>query len=372
MNKVAITGYGVVTPFGIGVNTMMEGIKNDTYCFTEQEVIVRDNSKPVILPTGRVPFPMDILDEYPNSIARYMTPMSLFLHLAYKEARDMAYLTDKDMSNAGVYVASTLPHIHTGKTQLVSDIFKTFTNNPAFILAQLINCANRVITPCAACSTSLQAVNMAAEDIANGKIDIAICGATEEWSNELAKIFVKLDIASKTSCRPFEYDRDGTVISEGAGILILESEEHAKNRLVKTLGYIAGTGHSFSANISVPTEDSITKCMLDAYTPFYFNQREGTSGEVLICAHATGTPTGDAIEKAAIEKFRIRLKSMHKTVSYSTYKQYLGHTMAASGVIELIASLVKEPFFPTINNAFGLGGVNASTLVINNEWFYRD
>lgn len=364
MNKVVVTGYGVVSPFGIGYEALINGIKSKTNCFIEQEVTIRKNSKPVILPTGRVPYSSTVYDTLPTNIARLITPMSLFACLAYIEAKERAFLSNEDATKASIYLASTLPYINTNERQLATDIFKTFTNTPAFILAEYIGTTGKVVAPCSACSTGLQAVNLAVEAIQSGQTDIAICGATEEWSEDLAKIFVKLGIASKTGCRPFQDDRDGTVISEGAGIIILESEEHANNRLAEPKCYIKGTGHSFSSNPSVATEESILKCMLDAYAPF-INAINGLgyNKELTICAHATGTVAGDAIEKHAIEQFQKRTKASRQTSCHVlTLKEYLGHTMAASGIIELIAC-INSPNV-VLNNAFGLGGVNCSTLVV--------
>lgn len=363
MNKVVITGYGVVTPYGVGVKAMAEGIANNINCFVDQEVYVHKNSKPVILPTGRVPISLEDYSDIPDNISRLVTPMTLFAYLAYKEAKNRALLSDLDASKAGIFLASTLPHINTKERQLATDIFKTFTNTPAFVLAEMIGTYDRVIAPCSACSTGLQAINLATEAIQSGKLDIAICGATEEWSEDLAKIFIKLGIASKTGCRPFADDRDGIVVSEGAGILILESETHAKNRLAGYKRIIAGTGYSFSSNPSVATKESILKCMIDAYSYFHRNKAIGEKNEITICAHATSTPMGDATELEAINAFKDLLYNYSNTrVDTVYYKHHLGHTMAASGVIELIASMLE--YRPVLNNAFGLGGVNCSTLVV--------
>ena len=361
MARAVITGYGVVSPYGIGTDAMINGIINNTNCFINQNVYVRDNSEPVVLPTGRVPLTGEESAIIPDKYSRIMPPMSLFAYLAYEEARNRAFLTDADMVNAGIYIASTMSHVHNSSKQLASDIFKTFNNNPAFLLAEIIGCNNRIVAPCAACATGLQAVNLAVEAIEAGKLDIAICGATEEWSNDLAKIFIKLGIASKTECRPFAEDRDGTVISEGAGIIILESEEHAKKRLVRHYGYVYGTGYSFSENPHVPTVESITRCMINSFSSFYINEPKWMSTEIDIYAHATGTVIGDAVEAEAIEQFKKRTGII---VNRKYLKNHLGHTMAASGVIELIYSLYHVQPLPTIHNAFGLGGVNASTFIV--------
>ena len=357
--NVVITGYGVVTPYGLGVETMMQGIDSNTIPFIDKEINIH---KYVKLPSGIVPpINENLYNEISYNISRIITNASIYAYLAYKEAKQMAMLSDIDASKAAIFIGSTLPSINNNK--LATDIFKSFINNPAFILAEIIGSTNRVIAPCSACSTGLQAINLATEAIKSGQIDIAICGATEEWSEELANIFIKLGIVSKTGCRPFANDRDGIIISEGAGILILESEEHAKNRLASYNRVIAGTGYSFSTNPSAPTKESIMKCMLDSYSYFHQTKNEGEKNEVAICAHATGTYMGDKTELEAINDFKKLIYKNSKTrLDIIYYKQLLGHTMAASGVIELIASL--REYIPVLNNAFGLGGVNCSTLVV--------
>jgi 3-oxoacyl-[acyl-carrier-protein] synthase II len=194
---------------------------------------------------------------------------------------------------------------------------------------------------------------------------------------------VKYNQTPQKTPRPFDEDRDGLVCGEGSGILVLEEYEHAVQRGAGIYAEITGYGTCGSgSHISQSDESSIIRCINET-----LNDARTAPDEIdYINAHATGTVQGDKEEAAAIGKL------FGDSVPVSSLKGYIGHTLGASGAIELIASLImmeKGIIYPTLNldgtgpdcrginhvkkplkkeintvlkNCFAFGGVNASLV----------
>ncbi|HOP77033.1 MAG TPA: beta-ketoacyl-ACP synthase II [Thermogutta sp.] len=250
-----------------------------------------------------------------------------------------------------------------------------------------------VVTACASASS---AVVEAAKGIQFGEIDVAITGGTEAAVTPLgiagftamSALSERNDAPEKAS-RPFDRDRDGFVLSEGAGIVVLEELEHAKRRGATILGELLGYGCSSDAgHITQPDENGTgaARAMADAL------RNAGLNPEDIgyINAHGTSTPLGDRAETVAIKNV---FGDYAKKVSVSSTKSQLGHLLGASGGVELIISLLavrKGVIPPTINyetpdpecdldytpnvprecrmkaamsNSFGFGGHNVSLIV---------
>lgn len=250
-----------------------------------------------------------------------------------------------------------------------------------------------VVTACASASS---AVVEAAKEIQFGEVDVAITGGTEAAVTPLgiagftamSALSERNDAPEKAS-RPFDRDRDGFVLSEGAGIVILEDLEHAKRRGATILGELLGYGASSDAgHITQPDENGTgaARAMADALR----NAKLNPEDIGYINAHGTSTPLGDRAETVAIKKV---FGDYAKKVSVSSTKSQLGHLLGASGGVELIISLLavkKGVIPPTINyetpdpecdldytpnvprerrmkaamsNSFGFGGHNVSLIV---------
>ena len=222
-----------------------------------------------------------------------------------------------------------------------------------------------------------------------GKTDIVVCGGSEEFHNLTHMTFLKLGIAStgldpEYSSVPFDNNRSGVVCSEGAGIVTLQEYQ-------KDLPYyaeIVGVGTNNSTDMVYSNKDSIIDCMKEALDDAHLRPEDITH----INTHATGTPEGDISEGLAISEL-----FPHRPY-VNILKGYLGHTMAASGTIELIANIVSlskglwygvnnlrdydtkcgdlnintshivtpEPKY-LLKNSFGLGGINTTIIVKINK-----
>jgi len=237
-----------------------------------------------------------------------------------------------------------------------------------------------------ACSSSANALILGARMIQQGKVTRAICGGCDALSRFTLNGFHSLKNVEKTPCRPFDHDRFGLNLGEGAGYLLLEKESDAIARGARILGYFTGYSNSNDAyHPTAPSPDgagayrtmerALQKAQLQPSDIDYIN------------AHGTATLSNDAAEGKAIQEL-----FAGKTPYFSSTKSYVGHTLAAAGAIEAIFSLLairEQMIFPNLNfktrmeelsitpvtevlknvpvqhvmsNSFGFGGNNVSLV----------
>lgn len=248
----------------------------------------------------------------------------------------------------------------------------------------------RVWGPNSACTSSSQSIGLAYETLKLGVQDVMICGGAEEAHFTTAATFDLAFAASRhynerpqDTPRPFDRGRDGMVVGEGAGILVLERESHAKARGARILGEVAGFATTCDGeHITSPAARGMRACMEAA-----LRSADLTAGDIdYINAHATGTEAGDPAEaQATAEVFGDR-------VPVSSTKGQTGHTLGACGAIESIFGLIAiaEGFVPAgrnlgevdpacegpwllrqteerpvrvvMNNNFAFGGINTSLV----------
>lgn len=351
--RVVITGLGVLSPFG-NLNDTVRCINNNLKGYYTKSTITVDYDTCVSYPIG-------VVGCYINNrkFSRLANKADEFAYKATEDALD-TYIPPSQTT--GVAISSLLPGLWNIKDIQnyfednpqnipTGDFFKVFKNSPAFNIAHEFNLKGECISSSATCATSLQNIILGYRSILLGDMDIMVCGGTEEYHPYLSYMFHRLGIASKTECKPFADDRDGTVISEGAGIVVLEELDHALHRRATIYGEIVGTNINCSDSLTVSTKDSIDECMY-----WCIARRNPPIRDITVNAHATGTILGDKNELEAI-------KELLPTSEIRTYKQYLGHTMAASGTIELAVDLYKQDFKYLLKNSFGLGGINCSILI---------
>lgn len=243
-----------------------------------------------------------------------------------------------------------------------------------------------------ACATSNHSISSAVDQIRLGRADIMLAGGADETVNPLGLAgFASMHAVSRrndspeTASRPFDVDRDGFVIGEGAGVLVLESESHAKARGAEILARVAGTGLSADAyHISAPREDGkgVVLAMQNALKDAGIQpQNVG-----YINTHGTSTPLGDVAECRAIESV------FGTEIKVNSTKSMLGHCLGAAGALEAIATIFslnsqtlhatknvfnKDPlihldvcengpclhrFDYALSNSFGFGGQNCSVI----------
>jgi 3-oxoacyl-[acyl-carrier-protein] synthase II len=224
------------------------------------------------------------------------------------------------------------------KGQKSTSVFKCMSHTNSTNMAISIGFTGSVISANSACASGNQSVVLATQLIKAGIYDVAIVGGCEEAHKTTVSTFDAAHASSinnnespKTSSRPFDKDRDGVVISEGAGIIILESEDFAKKRGAKLLAEVVGGEYTGSG---VHMAQSDTNSITDNIKKTLINTDIRPEEVDFVSAHATGTKQGDNAETWGI------FNAFERDISVHSLKGYTGHTFAASGSIET-AMLVK-------------------------------
>jgi 3-oxoacyl-[acyl-carrier-protein] synthase II len=208
-------------------------------------------------------------------------------------------------------------------------------------------CGLSMSTP-AACAAGNYAISYAYDLLKAGKLDIVLAGGVDPLNQLVFAGFNRLFISAVDKCRPFDLNRKGLIVSEGAGILVLETLEHARQRKANIYAQILSCGLSSDAYHVTglhPEGSAVASAMKMALSA----AGVGINDIDYINAHGTGTPLNDKIETKAIKKL---FGKKAKKIPVSSIKSMLGHTMGAASAIEAIACAlaVKEDIIPpTIN-----------------------
>jgi 3-oxoacyl-[acyl-carrier-protein] synthase II len=405
LKRVVITGIGAVSPLGGDCESLRTGLaEGRSAVVSMRDVWVKyKNLK------SRVAAPAPLLNEreVPRQNRRSMSRMSLFAYQAAKQALgdafgDAAAGPERfGEGRLGCIIGSTtgspialnetfeimIPAYDLSMLPAIK-FFQCVSHTAAMNVAQCLGLTGVVLATSAACASGLQAVGAAYDAIRLGTQDAVLCGGAEELHASVTGSFDIMFVASSRyndspsrTPRPFDRDRDGLVCGEGAGILLLEEYGHARARNAKIYGEIVGYNTcGGGGHVSQSSRSSLVTCMRNALG------NAGVRPEEIdyINAHAAGTPQGDAEEAAAIgELFGCE-------TPVSSLKGNLGHTLGASGAIELIATLLMmrdAVLYPTHNlenpdcsgirciteplergiatfvkNSFAFGGVNSALV----------
>lgn len=199
-----------------------------------------------------------------------------------------------------------------------------------------------------ACAAGNYAIGYATELIKNGKADCVICGGTDAFSRACFTMFLRLGAMSPDLCRPFDANREGMIVSEGAAALVLERYDLAKKRNAKIYGEIVGYGNSCDAHhVTAPHPEGQGASL--AIEKAIKNSKLNKSDIQYISAHGTGTIANDSIESLALSK--VFGEEVSK-IPISSIKSLIGHTMGAAAAIEAVASILtlNEDKFPVNKN----------------------
>jgi 3-oxoacyl-[acyl-carrier-protein] synthase II len=417
MRRVVVTGMGIACPLGLGVEHVWRRlIAGESGINAIQSFDVSDLPAKV---AGQIPLgakadgKLDVSEWVPIKDQKKMDRFIQFALVAATEAvQDSGWLPSPDddegrcatgvMIGSGIggletiYDASVL--LHQGKYRRLS---------PFFIPSALINLASghvsikygfkgpnhSVVT---ACATGVHAIGDAARLIAMGDADVMVAGGAEAAVNMLgiagfcasrALSTAFNDTPAKAS-RPWDRDRDGFVMGEGAGILVLEELEHARKRGAHIYAEVAGYGLSGDAHhITAPADGH--EGALRAMRAALRNGGVAVEDIDYVNAHGTSTPLGDDLELEAVENL---FRDSARGVAMSSTKSATGHLLGAAGAIEAIFSILavrdnvapptlnlEEPSRPSVidrvalvaqerkidvvlSNSFGFGGTNASII----------
>lgn len=418
MRRVVITGMGIVSPLGKGIEKNWAALTSGKSGIRKvTRIDVSDMSSQV---AGLVPYQSEGYedgfnpdDTMPPKEQKKVDTFILYGMMAADEAvADSGWVpqTDEDRERTGVMIGSGI-----GGLQSIYETSETLIAkgprrvSPFAVPAMLINLASghvsikhgfkgpnhSVVT---ACATGSHAIGDAARLIALNDADVMVAGGAEAAVNRLGIASFAAARALSTSynddpehaSRPFDEGRDGFVIAEGAGVVILEELEHAKKRGAKIYAEVIGYGLSGDAyHITSPAEDGDGgfRAMRAA-----LKRAEISPDQIdYINAHGTSTPLGDGIECKAVKRL---FGSAIETTAMSSTKSAIGHLLGAAGAVEAIFSVkaiqtgilpptlnlenISEPcqgidLVPKVakekkveialSNSFGFGGTNASLVL---------
>ncbi|CEG36796.1 beta-ketoacyl-acyl-carrier-protein synthase ii [Plasmopara halstedii] len=413
--RVVVTGLGAVTPFGLGVSRSWEALLESRCAIRQVRALADTGLKCTIGATvprgdGEGEFRTKDWVNLNNFRAQEPDFIAFALAAADEAIKDSGWSpqSDEERERAGVAIGAGVGNIQeiVDVGQLIKD--KKYRRvSPFFITRILINLAAGHVSiehglkgpnhACVtACATGVHSIGDAANLIRHGNADVMVAGGTEASINEIAicaflraqALSTKFNDRPQEASRPFDSERDGFVMGEGAGVVVLEEYQHAKKRGARIYAEVRGYGLSGDSNhITAPIEggQGARRAMESAIA----QSGLALSDIGYINAHATSTPSGDLAENAAVKE----LFGLHtNNLGISSIKGAIGHLLGAAGAVEAIFSikaLHHNVMPPTINlskvteeftlnyvpnqpqekklravltNSFGFGGINASLL----------
>jgi len=362
MRRVVVTGMGVISALGCGVAKSYERLHRYQNAVVRMDDLTKYRGLNAYLASPVTDFVIPA--HYNRKTLRSMGPVSVMALAATEQALTQSGLLNDDVltgGRTGVAYGSSF-----GSVDPIIDFFGLIKNNEigaitsstyikmmphttAVNLSVYFKTTGRLIPTGTACTSGSLAIGFSYENIMNGSQDIMIAGGAEEFSPSQIAVFdtlyatsVKNDHPEKTPA-PFDAARDGLVIGEGAGTLILEEYEHAKHRNAPILAEIVGFGtNTDGTHITQPNHLTMAECMKLALDSAHLSADKIG----YINAHGTATRFGDVAESTATAAI------FGDKVPISSLKSYVGHTLGACGALEAIWSIqmMNDGWFaPTLN-----------------------
>ncbi|WP_371819122.1 beta-ketoacyl-ACP synthase II [Roseococcus sp. SDR] len=413
--RVVVTGMGIASPLGLGIDNVWKRLINGESGISNiQSFDVKDLPARIAgqIPAGvRADGRLDLAEWIPVKDQKKMDRfIQLALVAAVEAIEDSGWMPEDEAGRCatGVMIGSGIGGLGTiQEAAALVAAGRTRRLSPFFIPSALVNLASGHVSirygfkgpnhsAVTACATGVHAIGDAARLIALGDADVMVAGGAEAAICELGiggfcaarALSTSFNDTPTAASRPWDKDRDGFVMGEGAGVLVLEEYEHAKARGATIHAEVIGYGMSGDAyHITSPAEDgdggfrAMKAALRDAGL---------TPGDVhYVNAHGTSTPLGDDIELSAVERL---FGESAKGVAMSSTKSATGHLLGAAGAVEAIFSILAirdNVAPPTLNlenpsrespidrvakvaqerkidvalsNSFGFGGTNASVI----------
>ena len=369
--RVVVTGMGVVSPFGVGSDKLWEGVVSGRSAVSRIENMGDMTGHSVLIAGEIKPSVFDPLNYFEPKEARRLDKFLQYVIVAAREAVEDSKIKESDIDpyRFGVIVASAAGGFHTIEKSYADMLNKGPTKCSPFTIPMLITDmgagkisiemgakgVNKAVV--SACATAAHCIGDAFRAIQYDEADAVIAGASEAaictiglGAFTAAKTLSKRNDEPEKASRPYDKDRDGFVMSEGAGILILEELEHAKKRGAKIYAEVIGygqTGDAYDVVAPCPDGSSAAKAMEFALKDANIKPEDVQ----YINTHGTSTHLGDIAETQAISRiFGDRTKNPNLRVSST--KSETGHMLGASGAAEsviCINAINKGIVPPTIN-----------------------
>ncbi|HEX3890568.1 MAG TPA: beta-ketoacyl-[acyl-carrier-protein] synthase family protein [Verrucomicrobiae bacterium] len=396
-NRVVVTGAGIVTALGVGWRKNADGFRAGKKAF--RPVTLFDVSRQ----RSKIAAEVDLPQEFPatklsaNSLRRLNRASKMLLHAAHEAWTQAGW---QPQENLPVVLGSTSGEMSFGEKYVRQTIKSPLSkkNQPTRIrhyqvqqqgldLCNAFDFCGPITTISNACASGANAIGHAFEMLRNGRAEKVLTGGYDALCHLTFAGFDSLQALSPTPCRPFDAQRDGLTLGEGAAILTLETLEHARKRNAEILGEIIGYGATTDTHhLTQPHPEGnaafaamAAACACAKVSPEQIDY---------VNAHGTATPQNDATESAAINRWA---GARAKNLPVSSTKSSIGHLLGAAGAVEAVVCLmalrgqflppqtslnkidpacnfeiVREPTDKKIeialSNSFGFGGANASLI----------
>lgn len=391
LRKAVVTGIGIISAIGnnaeetlVSVHSLKSGIKK----LSLFDSIHND------IPVGEIAVSNDNLLKLAgiSTNQKFYTRTTLLGLVAAQQAVSNAGLSELSGERTGLISATTVGGMDLNeqyyKSLLANDTYKDYLEvfdsaDSAEKIAGFFGIKHHITTISTACSSSANSLMTGARLIRNNKLDRVLVGGTDALTKFTLNGFFALEILSPTGCRPFDQNRNGLTIGEGAAFLVLEAEEMAeKDRILCEVSGFANTNEAFHQTASSSDGSGALMAMEKAL------KVSGLQPSQIdyINAHGTGTMVNDLSEGRAIEKLFAPV-----VPKFSSTKAFTGHTLGAAGAIEAVLSVLairEQMVFPNLNftvpleelsllpqtraenaniqhvmsNSFGFGGSNTSII----------
>lgn len=399
MKNVVVTGLGIKSCIGNTYDEVLLSLKNGSSGISFNDVYSEMGFRSCV--SGSIN--INLVDYIDRKLLRFMGESAGYSYLATKDALDMAGINEEDLDSprigivAGSGGSSTRIMVENG--DIARDrgpkrigpygVTRSMSSSISAIISTAFKLKGINYSISSACATSAHCIGHAADLIKSGQQDIVIAGGSddEHWSSSclfdaMGALSSNFNSSPETASRPYDVNRDGFVIAGGAGMVILEDEEHAKKRGANILAKISGYyANSDGYDMVAPSGEGAARCMKGA-------MKDAGLEIDYINTHGTSTPVGDVAELKAINEV-----FSSNSPAISSTKSMTGHSLGATGAHEAIYSImmINNGFIaPTINvdelcdeakdldivtetrdcevnnvlsNSFGFGGTNASLVL---------
>ena len=399
MKNVVVTGFGIKSCIGNTYDEVLLSLKNGSSGISFNDVYSEMGFRSCV--SGSIN--INLADYIDRKLLRFMGESAGYSYLATKDALDMAGINEEDLDSprigivAGSGGSSTRIMVENG--DIARDrgpkrigpygVTRSMSSSISAIISTAFKLKGINYSISSACATSAHCIGHAADLIKSGQQDIVIAGGSddEHWSSSclfdaMGALSSNFNSSPETASRPYDVNRDGFVIAGGAGMVILEDEEHAKKRGANILAKISGYyANSDGYDMVAPSGEGAARCMKGA-------MKDAGLEIDYINTHGTSTPVGDVAELKAINEV-----FSSNSPAISSTKSMTGHSLGATGAHEAIYSImmINNGFIaPTINvdelcdeakdldivtetrdceinnvlsNSFGFGGTNASLVL---------
>ena len=405
--RIVITGAGVTSALGYSRQELFQSLLDGKSAVKERPDWIEKMQTTKVAIASAVELPQEVAKSISRHHRRSMGPAALYATLAAQSALQEAAASPELLSSGrtGCIASSTLgssSETYEAAAALVNKVFydlsschffRIVSHSSAFNIANYFGINGIQLAPCSACASSLQSIGLAYEQILLGRQDAFIAGGSDETAPVVIESFRLLHALAEEAgipiqqlSRPFDANRCGLVCGDGAGMLFIETLEHAESHHAQPLAEIVGYATNCTgAQISQSDHASIERCMRLALDDAGLTPQDID----YVSAHATSTIAGDREEAIAIANV------FGGDVPVSSLKGQLGHTLGASGALEtaviiemmkngiilpnfnlqtpseecatlnLPTTPIKKPVKTVLKNCIAFGGVNAALIIRN-------